>query len=150
MGGREVCSFPGCALTSVLTVILPGRSHDDTRPEEEETGFTEAVLGAQEPFLTGAAALDWFLCVQASRGGPQASTPTRTPLTFIQALLDRPKPLPLTCPTPAVRPLRLAAPGARCSPCPAPNHLSFRLFFRPLRGDCPLSSLRKTSAQPPR
>lgn len=143
-----MCSFPGHALTSILTVILHGRSHDDTHPEEEETGFIEAVLGAPEPFLTRAAALDWFLCVQASRGGPQASTPARTP--HVQALLDRPKPLPLTFQTPAVRLLRLTAPDARCSPCPAPNCFSFRLLFRPLRGDFPLSSLRRTSAQPPR
>lgn len=82
-----MCSFPGCALTSILTVILHGRSHDDTHPEEEETGFIEAVLGAPEPFLTGAAALDWFLCVQASRGGPQASTPAHTPLMFRPSLI---------------------------------------------------------------
>lgn len=138
-------SFPGHAFTSILTVILPGRSHDDT-PAEEETGFTEAVLGAPEPFLTGAAALDWFLCVQASRGGPQAPTPPAHPSR--SGPLD-PEPLPLTFQTPAARLLRLTAPDARRCPCPAPNYLSFRLLFRPLRGDFPRSSLRRTSAQPP-
>lgn len=55
------------------------------------------------------------VCPSLQRRSPSLHPCPHTP--HVQALLDRPKPLPLTFQTPAVRLLRLTAPDARCSPC---------------------------------